>query len=319
MGIILLGIACWISFTLLFSTIIKNATTCVVLLVIMWLIILPLISQIGFIAFIIGQTGGAVDKPDNVNLMISGIDGPESNDLMILSTERGSAVSGVEIEITMENGSLNTTPLAVGNTVAYMNLDPGKYSWDATMDGKAIESGTFVIDEVHGYTQTVFNQTGNKYNDIAVGVTRGIGPEPNATVILRGPDGNQVTPVKAMLGTYMYEDLEEGRYEVEISINNVVVLEDSIYSYGDYEHQGIFEVLMNPNFEYPDYVSFNYAMNPDNDMAVAVQLLEQTDDQDAPQGPLVLLEVGEGVIALVIFFLVTFILGALAFWRMELG
>jgi ABC-2 type transport system permease protein len=48
-GIILLGTACWIVFTMLFSSTLKTTTSCIIVCIVVWIFILPIVSQIGII------------------------------------------------------------------------------------------------------------------------------------------------------------------------------------------------------------------------------------------------------------------------------
>lgn len=51
LGLILLCIACWIALAMLFSTAFKTTTSCLIVSIVMWLFIIPIISQIGVIYY----------------------------------------------------------------------------------------------------------------------------------------------------------------------------------------------------------------------------------------------------------------------------
>lgn len=51
LGLILLCIVCWIALAMLFSTAFKTTTSCLIVSIVMWLFIIPIISQIGIIYY----------------------------------------------------------------------------------------------------------------------------------------------------------------------------------------------------------------------------------------------------------------------------
>ncbi len=51
LGLILLCIACWIALSMFFSTAFKTTTSCLIVSIVMWLFIIPIISQIGIIYY----------------------------------------------------------------------------------------------------------------------------------------------------------------------------------------------------------------------------------------------------------------------------
>jgi ABC-type transport system involved in multi-copper enzyme maturation permease subunit len=51
LGLILLSIGCWVALTMFFSTAFKTTTSCLIVSIVMWLFIIPIISQIGIIYY----------------------------------------------------------------------------------------------------------------------------------------------------------------------------------------------------------------------------------------------------------------------------
>jgi ABC-type transport system involved in multi-copper enzyme maturation permease subunit len=322
-AIVLFGIATWIALTLFFSTILRNPTTNIVIMVILWLFVLPLVSQIGLIYFAVDSSNQMESQPVNVDVTIASTSFlPPYDDIVFNTSKLDMPIAGVAITLVNETGQPYEKKLPFeGPQTIFIDVPPGRYTWtaeteveeDSREEPEFIEEGSLVIDTGHMVYSNISADKDRLYNDFNIIVLNGTWPDLNATVTVRDSGGAVISANASLFGIYQFSDLDRGRYTVEVVSDNIAIYKDTFFSYGDFESTNFLAILMGDKEDLPNYVSYSYAINPDSDMAVAVDYVE---DQEGSLS-FNLLEVKQGLAALGIWFSTMFILGLIAFERKD--
>jgi len=323
-AIVLFGIATWIALTLFFSTVLRSPTTNIVIMVILWLFVLPLVSQIGLIYFAVESSNQMDKQPINVDVTIASTSFmPPYEDIIFNTSQLSFPVAGIAITLVNDTGQPYTNKLPFeGPQTIFLDVPPGRYTWkaetevekDSLDDPKFIEEGSLVIDRSHMVYSNISAEKDRFYNDFNLIVINGTWPDMNSTVTVRDSGGAQVSTNSSLFGMYHFTDLDRGRYTVEIVSDNTTIYKDTFFSYGDFKSTDFLSILMGDNEELPNYVSYSYAINPDSDTAVAVDFVEEHEEGTLSFN---LLEVKQGLAALCIWFSSMFILGLIAFERKD--
>ena len=107
--------------------------------------------------------------------------------------------------------------------------------------------------------------------------------------------------------------IAEGDYQVLVTKGNVTYMDSKIHSYGSLKSRSqMFLFSDDEDVEYPGYVKYTAALNPDCSASVYQEVI--TDEPAAG----VVLNVSEGLIAMTIEFIFLLILGIFIFSKIEL-
>lgn len=322
-GIVILGIAVWVSLTLMFSALLKSPTTCIVIMVILWLFVLPLVSQAGLIYFAVASDDVLKDKPINVDITMGSTSlVPPYNDIVFNSTIVGRPNWDADITLYNETGASYTNKLPFeGSQTIFLDVPFGKYTWEAKYkdydndprSGEVLEMGKVFVDGIHMVLTNVSADKDRLNNDFNMMIINGTFPEMNASVVLKDSTGSIVPTAGGAFGFYRFGDLDEGRYTVEVTIAGDLILEESFYSYGRFKVVDFMAVLTGDVDEFPEYVSYTYMLNPDSDMGVSIDIVEKDDSIFS----LEIISLEQGLAGLAAWFLITFIGGMIVFERKD--
>jgi ABC-2 type transport system permease protein len=320
-GILLLSVACWILFVMLFSTSFKTITSTLIFSVIFWLFIMNLASNIGLIYYLVTlETGDETVAIDILNIGES--EGSETTSIMFWAHNVGVPVLDIKYEVFYENTNL-VEPVRGSSIFAmfsFYQLNPGNYSWRAYQYDSESDS-TDKIGEGSFYFGSGFNpfmqltsfDNDGYYDDVLLlvgSVTFEEGQGYDLTVKNIENDAHIITRTD-FSGPYFIQNLSEGDYEIEIKKNNTVLFKNKVHSFGKEEAQGGFLVVSDDELEFPDYVKVTFAMNPDNAASVSYGVLTGSDSTG-------IISLEEGLTALLIEFFALIFLGLLIFSRIEL-
>lgn len=322
-GIILFSAACWVLFVMLFSTSFKTITSTVIFSVIFWLFILSLLSSAGLIYFMVSTS--TADEPitiDIQNQVIPIVGEPIST----FSAHRiNDQVSDVEytVKTNYDNGTSEVNdPLVKERGISIYSLTQGNYSWTAYLQNKdnsnteIITSGSFRISNEFMPTVKVesLDKDDNYYNDLNItsgSFYEGFPTEFNINVI--SLENNEPVTREVSESKYICRNLKEGDYQVTVKRDDITYLDITIHSYGEKQSRSqMFGFILEGDIDYPDYVKYTTAINPDNCANVYQEVIT------GESSPGVVLSISEGLIALTITFIYLIIIGLLVFSRIEL-
>jgi len=282
MAFVLFTMACWVAFAMFLSSYLKNPITVAVAAIMVWFLVMPLVSQIGFIYYITSNSNDGA--PRNVDVGLQQVPfgnatvvmkGLESGTYLLFNSSGGIPSSGVE-----------------GVYIA-TDLPPGNYTW--TAKSPAIKrNGSLVLDGIHGFSVSFDpNLKLSAPSDL------------NVTLEKAGRALSPKTEPHAMFTNYTWEN-QTGEGRLAISANGTVLFSGN-FTLDKQTRRGMGAfVTQTP----PDYVKYNQLINPDSAMTGYEQVLNP--DAKASITP------SEGATALAIFFLVFMFLGLLVFSKMEM-
>ena len=279
---VLLTMACWVAFAMFLSSYLKNPITVAVAAIMTWFLIMPLVSQAGFLYWVFSNSN----------------EGPPRNaDIGLQSLSSGNATivfSGLDSPTYVLRNGTAQVPGSVSDSFSIFNeLPPGNYTWTANGTGVK-RQGTLVNDGFHSFK--VFfgpNLNVTAQSDLNVTLEKG---------------GSVLAPKVEPLGpiTNYTWDNQTGEGRLVISYNGSVLFSGN-YTLDRRESGGMFALMSQ---EPPDYVKYNQLINPDSAMMGYQEVLDP--DSNASISP------SEGATALAIFFAVFMFLGLLVFSKMEM-
>lgn len=282
---VLFTMACWVVFAMFLSSLLKNPITVAVSAIMIWFLVMPIVSQIGTIYWLV-SSNQEDNVPDGVGVNII----PQGQGDMVLLT--GSTTTFYEIR--NETGPIPGIKMQAIYVLG--NLPNGNYSWTAK-GGGIDRNGTIVIDG-----RTPFS--------VSFDGTLTVSADRNLNVTLE-KDGHVVIPSGigdgGFLRNFTYRS-SLGECRLTISFGG-----DAIFT-GDYDITGRrgggpFVAMATGNV--PDYVKYNQLINPNSAMTGYEKVL----DPDATTT----ISPAEGAAALLLFFLTFLALGLLVFSKMEMA
>lgn len=327
-GLVLFSAACWVLFTMLFSTSFKTVISTILVAILFWFIILPLIAVSGQIYFLVSSVD---DTPEPITVDFSTqvdprIDDIESTILTFQAHRYGTPILGVEFDVRYENGTkVEQLEMGGGSILSLIptyTIGPGKYTWTAHYDEdddkelEKIASGSFKINDNFLPSVYLSNSEGDQYNDFLFLIGNTNGNIPRAfNITLLSLDDNQIVEqeLKYSDNIFIVKDLNEGDYRITVEEDGYNFLNTTFHSYGDSEPRGGMFIINDEEVEYPDYVKFTTALSPDYSASVYTQVL--TGETTGAE----VLTVQEGIIALTVEFVILFSVGLLIFSRIDLS
>jgi ABC-type transport system involved in multi-copper enzyme maturation permease subunit len=282
---VIFAMACWVVFAMFLSSLLKNPITVAVSAIMVWFLVMPIVSQIGTIYWLV-TTNQEDNAPDGVGLNLI----PQGGGDMVLLT--GSTTTMYEIR----NDTGPVQGIKLQSIYIMGNLPDGNYTWNAR-GGGIDRNGTLVIDGRAPFS-VIFD------GPLTVSVMQGI----NVTL---EKDGRTVTP-SADGGSGPFRNITYrgsiGNCHLKISKGDQVLFTGG-YEITGRHGGGPFAAMATGSA--PDYVKYNQLINPDSAMSGYEKVL----DPDATS----LISPAEGATALLIFFLVFLSLGLLVFSKMEMA
>jgi ABC-2 type transport system permease protein len=321
-GILLLSVACWILFVMLFSTSFKTITSTLIFSVIFWLFIMNLASNIGLIYYLVTlDTGDETVAIDILNIGES--ENAETTSIMFWAHNVGVPALDVDYEVFNENGNL-IEPFRGSSIFAmftFYQLDHGNYSWKAYQfdqesdSTKKVGEGSFYFGPgFNPFMQLTSFDNDGYYDDVLL-LVGSVTFEENKgydLTIRNIEDDVHIITETDFSGPYFIQNLSEGDYEIEIKKNGTTVFKNTVHSFGTEQAEGGFLVVNDDDeLEFPDYVKITFAMNPDNAASVSYGVLSGSDGSG-------IISLEEGLMALFIELIFLFLLGLLIFSRIEL-
>jgi ABC-type transport system involved in multi-copper enzyme maturation permease subunit len=282
MAFVLFTMACWVAFAMFLSSYLKNPITVAVAAIMVWFLVMPLVSQIGFIYWIMSnQDGGA---PRNVDVGLQQV--PGANATVVLS--------GLESPAYVVLNETGPVPgFSFGGYYTVTNLPPGNYTWTASGTGIK-RSGTLALDGMHSYSISF----GPNLNVQAM-------KDLNVTVEKAGRILSPRTTSAGPFTNYTWEN-QTGEGRLVIRTNSTILFSGN-YTLDRQARRGMGAFMtQNP----PDYVKYNQLINPDSAMTGYEQVLNPS--AKATISP------SEGAGALAVFFAAFMFLGLLVFTRTEM-
>jgi ABC-type transport system involved in multi-copper enzyme maturation permease subunit len=321
-GIILFSAACWVLFVMLFSTSFKTVTSTIIFSVIFWFFILNFLSLSGLIYFMVSTS--TADEPITIDIMNEQV--PLSSETLTLFVAHRINDPVSDVEITLILNVVNDTsrfiePFAEERGISVYALKPGNYSWYAEREEnekrKTIASGDFRVSNKYMPIATIasLDKDDKNYNDLNLTTGSFLPDFPEEfEVEVTSLKTNKNIESETYDNQLIYRNLSEGDYRVTVIKNNTTYLNLSVHSYGDKQSRTqMFGVILDDgDIEYPDYVKFTNAINPDNSASVSQEVIT------GESSPVAILSVSEGLIALTITFIYLLILGLFVFSRIEL-
>jgi ABC-type transport system involved in multi-copper enzyme maturation permease subunit len=282
MAFVLFTMAAWVAFAMFLSSYLKNPITVAVAAIMIWFLVMPIVSQIGFIYWIMSNNNDGA--PRNVDVGLQQV--PFGNATVVLS--------GLESPAYAVYNETGPVPgFAFGSYYTVSNLPPGNYSWTASGTGIK-RAGTLSIDGMHSYTVSFGpNLNVQAARDLNVTLEKGgrlLAPKTES----KGPFTN-----------YTYEN-ETGEGRLVISSNGTVLFSGN-YTLDRQARRGMGAFMTQTP---PDYVKYNQLINPDSAMTGYEKVLDP--DSRASISP------SEGAGALAVFFGAFMLLGLLVFTKTEM-
>jgi len=282
MAFVLFTMACWVAFAMFLSSYLKNPITVAVSAIMVWFLVMPIVSEAGFIYWIMSNSNDGA--PANVDFSLQQV--PGGNATVMLS--------GLESPAYVVLNETGPVPgMSFGGSYAISNLPPGNYTWTATGTGVK-RTGTLAIDGLHSYTVSF----GPNLNVIAA-------KDLNVTL---EKGGLALMPRAEPLGpftNYTWEN-QTGEGRLVISSNSTVLFSGN-FTLDRKDRGGMFSLMTQTP---PDYVKYNELVNPDSAMTGYQQVLNPNSKANITPS--------EGATALAIFFAAFMFLGLLVFSKMEM-
>jgi len=269
------------------------------------------------------------EEPITIDISTQATFGNINNTVLTFTPHRfDNWVLGVDFDVLDANGTevlpFESAGFGFTSLIPTYMLKPGEYTWEAKYQEdnkdspKNIASGSIYIDEdflpVTSLSST--SDSDNKNIDdfiLYLGkVTENSTTTFDITITFLNED-KLIEQESNYSGSYIFlDDLAEGDYRVTVMKNNLAYLNTTFHSYGNKQSQEQFFGLIDEDVEYPGYVKFTAALNPDNCAGVYYEILTGESSSS------VYLTIGEAIIALTIMFIFLFGLGVLIFSRIEL-
>ncbi|MBM4249733.1 MAG: ABC transporter permease [Euryarchaeota archaeon] len=279
---VLFAMACWVAFAMFLSASLKNPITVAVSAIMVWFLVMPIVSQIGFIYWMVSQDNDGA--PRNVDIMLQQAPGGTATVIF----------SGLESPTyALYNESGEIPGGGWQGSYAVGNLPPGNYTWTARGTG-VNRTGNLAIDGEHGFS-------------VSFGPNLNVRAPADLNVTLT-KDGQPVVPGKMPAGPFVNYSFENQTGEGSLLLSDEGrVLFSGKYTLDRETRRGM-EALFTQTP--PDYVKYNQLVNPDSAMTGYEKVLDP--DSRASISP------AEGAGALAAFFLVFLSLGLLVFSRTEM-
>jgi ABC-type transport system involved in multi-copper enzyme maturation permease subunit len=281
---ILFAMACWVVFAMFLSSLLKNPITVAVSAIMIWFLVMPIVSQIGTIYWLV-SSNQEDNVPDGVGFNVI----PQGQGAMVTLTGSPTTFYGIQNETGTIQG------IKVQSIYILGNLPTGNYSWTAK-GGGIDRNGTLVIDGMHPFSVSFDGP-------LTVSVTRDL----NVTL---EKNGQTVTPSdEEGRGQFRNITYRGNIGECRLTISKAgEVLFTGSYDITGRQRGGPFASMSTGNV--PDYVKYNQLISPDTAMTGYEKVL----DPDATTT----ISPAEGATALLIFFLIFLALGLLVFSKMEM-
>jgi len=284
---VLMAMACWVSFAMFLSAALKNPITVVVAAIMSWFLIFRIVSSIGVIYWAVSS--GAGDNVPN-DIGVAAILGDDQRTSVIFTGAQSTSYS-----FHNESGGSPGQRIQTRDVYSILGLPPGNYTWSAKGGGIS-SNGTLVLDGVHQFSVS--------YVVASLEVT--VSPGLNATL---ARNGQPIAPSNAKdtsMGRTLTFSGTPGACRLRIGDGNRTVFSGGYDLSG--RPRGGFGAMASGTP--PDYVKYDQLINPDNAMTGYTQVLDPSAQST--------ISPSDGAIALAIFFLSFFILGLLAFSKMEM-
>lgn len=284
MAFVLFTMASWVAFAMFLSSYLKNPITVAVAAIMIWFLVMPIVSQIGFIYWIMSNNNDGTSR--NV-------------DMTLIQDPGGTAdvtFSGLESPtyyIFNDTQRISGSGDASVGYFSFNNLPVGNYTWTASGTGIK-RAGTLAIDGQHSYLVSF----GPNLN---VRATRDM----NVTLEKGGLMLTAKTEQNGPLTNYTWEN-QTGEGRLVISANGTVLFSGS-FTLDRQARRGMPSFITQTP---PDYVKYNQLINPDSAMTGYEQVLNP--DAKASISP------SEGAGALAVFFAAFMFLGLLVFTKTEM-
>ena len=280
---VLMAMACWVAFAMFLSATLKNPITVAVAAIMIWFLVMPIVSQIGLIYYMVSNNNDGASRNADIGI------------LQDPGGEATVAFSGLEAATyTLYNETGRLPGVTVVGNYLVMNVPAGSYGWTAKGTG-ITRTGTLAIDGTHAYS-------------IRTGPVLQVQASPDLNVsVLQG--GQAVTPSKvapSLLWTNYTYDGQTGEARLVIRDGGQDLFSGNCTL--DRQNRRGFESMATQTL--PDYVKYNQLINPDSAMTGYEQVLDP--------GSTALIKPAEGAAALAIFFATFLALGLLVFTKTEM-
>lgn len=282
---VLFAMACWVVFAMFLSSLLKNPITVAVSAIMIWFLVMPIVSQIGMIYWLV-SSNSEQNVPNDVGVTL--IPGQAQGSTLVFT---GSSSTSYVFQ--NETGAL--PGMKIRDIYTVIGVPEGNYTWTAK-GGGIDRNGTLAIDGAHPFSV-----------NFDVSLTVSTTPDLNVTLEQNGQpikptNTERVGPMKNL--TYS-GDLGECRLTIRYGDQ---VLFSGGYALNGRSRGGGFASMATGSV--PDYVKYDQLINPDTAMTGYQQVLNP--DSKSSITP------AEGAVALLIFFLVFLSLGLLVFSKMEM-
>jgi ABC-type transport system involved in multi-copper enzyme maturation permease subunit len=311
---ILLGVAAWISLIMLCSTVFKTIASTLITSILVWLFVLSLLSLSGLIYW-------AVTAPsaDETSIHVSYL--PSSgDDFIVIATSFNPERDPGQIELILkdDNGTVvGIGKSSIGNRQASVTVPPGNYTWEVTDGGvgskqEIYENGMLLVRPGNMLSSSIKElDEDSLFNDYEFALL----DETTSPLIgghyILSKNGQEVKSGDVSLSIVNIKNLTKGWYVFKFIIDDNVIIEDKVYSYGDITlGGGMFFMTQTDSEEVPAYVKIMYAINPDNNIGAYAYFLNE--DHEG------LLSLSESTAALVVFMAVCGTSGILLFKKKDL-
>ncbi len=334
-GLILFSAGCWVLFIMLFSTSFKTVTSTIIFSVLFWLFILNIISQSGFLYYMFTQE--QAEEP--ITMDFNTYTTPELgiNFTTLVFQPRGFTLKILELEydVRYANGSkverLEMPGRLIESSMPTYLIQEGEYTWtirsqDDEDSIETVSSGYLRVerDFIPGInllpTSSNGNGDGSYYNNFVLTIGS-IDKNSNRTfdIFITNLENGDVIVGTLRSGRYLdlstlneNKYFDEGDYRIVISYNDISYLNTTVHSYGKEEQVANVFAFSSEDEEYPSYVKFTAALNPDRCADASYEIIT------GEYTPMVFLTIYEAIIALTVMFIFLFLVGLLIFSRIEL-
>ncbi len=285
-GFVLMAMACWVSFAMFLSTALKNPMTVVVTAIMVWFLIMPIVSSVGMIYWMVTAPTG--ESPLN-GVGAALLPAPGQGATVILT-------GAPSTEFSVYNDTVRLEGQKIMGSYTLSSVPEGSYWWSARGGGVS-RNGTIAVHTSHGFIVSF-------ERDLRVSVPPGV----NVT-LERGGEAIPPHDRREEGGVVNYTFSGElGECRLTITADGHVLFTGGYLLAGSF--QETFGGLAGANT--PDYVKYNQLINPDYAMMGYEQLLNPGSSTATRISP------AEGAGAMLAFFLAFTALGLVLFSRAEM-